>query len=61
MVAFYDRFVVWNFETDKLAFEISRDYVKSIKRIANSNIYIVRTDKSEVKLLNIIKLDREDF
>ena len=47
---------IWDEQTDQEMFEICKDTVFSIKRILNSNSYIIKTYKNGIKLLTIKNL-----
>ena len=44
-----DGFVVWNYQTDQQLFQVSSDSVWSIKRILNTNSYIIKTNENRLK------------
>jgi hypothetical protein len=51
-----DGLKVWDEQTDQEMFDICKDTVFSIKRILNSNSYVIKTYKNGIKLLTIKNL-----
>ena len=50
--------IVWDEQTDQELFQICEDQVCSIKRILNTNTYIIKTEENGLKLLKIKNLKR---
>ena len=62
LVGFYnDGLIVWNEQTNQQLFQICQDIVCSIKRVGNTNTYIIKTKKNGLKLLTIKNLKTAQF
>jgi hypothetical protein len=53
LVGFKDKLVVFDLQTESEIYEIIKDQVFLIKRVVNSNAFILRADKRGVNLLTI--------
>lgn len=62
LVGFFDDgLIVWNEQTEQQIIKICQDRVSSIKRMLNTNSYIIKTKENGVQKLTIKNLKNSDF
>jgi hypothetical protein len=53
LLGFCEQLCVWNEHTDEQIYQISKDWIWSIKRVMTTNTYIIKSPKKGVYALTV--------